>query len=259
MADLVEKAKWVFAKTMPHNPHWYTLRKGWDNDEDFVKLVLFIREYGYEEYYGGWPYTCLNINNMKYWTMGDTIPGTRLINRKIISGSHGYDLIAFEYDNLFVSPEDLQENEQVMAQIPDDPYQSILDIGCGTGLFLDYRESNNYLGIDPSNKMLNVFRKKHPFNDCLEAKFEDFYGQGYDLIVSLFGAASYVEPWALERIPDMLNEGGRYYLMFYKPDYHPLTYQKTNVTVDHFNGDAISILSGVQSEIGNFLVKTGQK
>ena len=80
--DLLLAQQWIFAKTMPDNPHWYTLRKRWQRDEDFAWTVETIRRYGYEEIYEGWPYTVLNIDDMKYWTMGAPVEETILINRK---------------------------------------------------------------------------------------------------------------------------------------------------------------------------------
>ena len=82
----IESHKWRFAKTMPENPHYYTLRNDWD-DTDFVDFVLYIRENGYVEKFNGQSYTYLNINGYKYWTMGYPInygngdPCTILINR----------------------------------------------------------------------------------------------------------------------------------------------------------------------------------
>ena len=65
----IESHRRRFAKTMPENPHSYTLRKDWI-DKDFVDFVLFIRENGYTEKFNGQSYTYLNINGYKYWTMG---------------------------------------------------------------------------------------------------------------------------------------------------------------------------------------------
>jgi len=77
--------QWIFARTMPENPHWYTLRKGWERNEDFAWTVETIRRYGYEEIYEGRSYTVLNINGMKYWTMGAPVAETILINRKYLT------------------------------------------------------------------------------------------------------------------------------------------------------------------------------
>ena len=76
--------RWIFAKTMPEHPHWYTLRKEWESDEEFVDIVKAIREYGYQEKFYSKYYTCLNVENMKYWTMGAPVNETILINRAYI-------------------------------------------------------------------------------------------------------------------------------------------------------------------------------
>lgn len=70
---LISENNWIFAKSMPRNPHWYTLRRAWLKDEDFTWMVRAIRQYGYTEYFGGRPYTLLNVGGFKYWTMGDPI------------------------------------------------------------------------------------------------------------------------------------------------------------------------------------------
>ena len=74
-------AAFKFAKTMPQNPHWYTLRKTWVDQEMFDKVVQFIRDTGTAEMYGGRSYICFYSGGFKYWTMGAPIPATILINR----------------------------------------------------------------------------------------------------------------------------------------------------------------------------------
>ncbi len=83
---LLTSHEWVFAKTMPDNPHEYTLRKRWENDEDFVYAVLAIRRFGRVEW---WPdmergraYVALDLGGYHYWTMGAPVAQTILINRK---------------------------------------------------------------------------------------------------------------------------------------------------------------------------------
>ena len=45
--------KWIFAKTYAaFCPHEYTLRKDWENDDEYRFLVNFIWRYGLEAYYG---------------------------------------------------------------------------------------------------------------------------------------------------------------------------------------------------------------
>jgi hypothetical protein len=85
ISELLFHQHWVFAKTMPKHPHWYTLRKNWNNDSDFDKVVDFIRQNGRIEYFLGKPYTVLDIEDMKYWTMGAAVIDTILINKAKIS------------------------------------------------------------------------------------------------------------------------------------------------------------------------------
>jgi hypothetical protein len=83
--SLLEKMPYKFAKTMPQNPHYYTLRKTWPDDELFDAVVIYIREYGQSEYWGTgrWKkkYQYFYWKGFKYWTMGSPINETILINR----------------------------------------------------------------------------------------------------------------------------------------------------------------------------------
>jgi hypothetical protein len=83
---LLTSAPWTFARTMAHNPHHYTLRNRWENADDFVLVVEFIRRYGDVERFPdpatGWPYIVLRLGEYKYWSMGEEIDQTTLINRK---------------------------------------------------------------------------------------------------------------------------------------------------------------------------------
>lgn len=251
-------AHWIFAKTMPDNPHWYTLRREWLHDDDFIETVQFIRRHGYQEIYGGRPYTMLNVNDYKYWTMGAPLHETILINRKLHNDPSDYDLIAGLYDNAFSDPESLHENRTVMDMLLPVP-PGILDVGCGTGLLLDYCQPENYTGIDPSRQMLNLLKRKHPAyaKSVIQTRLEDFVGTRYNLIVALFGSASYIELAALQDIPRRLNPGGRFFLMLFKSTYNPVTYQRTGVSCKHFTHDPAD-LPGTITEFNNFMIVDGR-
>ena len=64
-------------------PHAYTLRRTWDNDEDFIWCVEYIRRVGYEERFIGRVWTYLDVRELQYWTMGSPVPETTLINRAV--------------------------------------------------------------------------------------------------------------------------------------------------------------------------------
>ena len=71
---------WTFAKTMPQWPHEYTVRQG-PEDTEFEAAALLIRENGYKERWGSYNHTYFNVDGWKYWTMGNPLPVTKIINR----------------------------------------------------------------------------------------------------------------------------------------------------------------------------------
>jgi hypothetical protein len=79
--DFAERSKWVFAKTMPDNPHEYVLRRSCADEQEFEAAVRFIREHGYRAKFGGRYYTYYALDGWKFWTMGWPVEQTILINR----------------------------------------------------------------------------------------------------------------------------------------------------------------------------------
>ena len=79
--DILERNKWIFAKTMPETPHFYTLRRTWRDEKEFESIVEYIREHGVKEKFEGKEYIYLHLGDFKYWTMGEAAKDTILINR----------------------------------------------------------------------------------------------------------------------------------------------------------------------------------
>ena len=145
-----------------------------------------------------------------------------------------YDDIADKYDELFLDEDSLSENTEVGEMLLP-LVGSVLDIGCGTGLLTEIVNVSpkDYMGIDPSKKMLDVFKRKHPaFNyvvcSCYDGRVVDC-GR-FDNVVSLFGSASYLSNGALR---ELSRYYGHLFLMFYKEGYHPVTYEKCKVDFQH--------------------------
>ena len=82
ITQILESKAYRFAKTMPEIPHFYTLKREWDNLKEFEKAVSYIRKNGQKELWkDGEHYTYLYVNGWKYWTMGSPVSETILINR----------------------------------------------------------------------------------------------------------------------------------------------------------------------------------
>lgn len=77
----IAKNQWTFARSMPRQPHEYLLRKKATEEKLFVLFVLYIREFGYDQKYGSMNIRYADFGSCRYWTMGDLLEGTILINR----------------------------------------------------------------------------------------------------------------------------------------------------------------------------------
>jgi hypothetical protein len=91
----VAKARWQFATTMPQWPHEYTVR-AWrqDLEREFFEFAALIRRDGVVK---PWPrdsatprhrLTYLELDGWEYWTMGEPIPETTVINRARVTQSN---------------------------------------------------------------------------------------------------------------------------------------------------------------------------
>jgi hypothetical protein len=87
--ELIRSVPWRFARTMPHMPHEYTLRKQARErglESEFESAVQLIREECYRQRYGSKTYTYYDVEDdegtgWQYWTMGAPYKRTILINR----------------------------------------------------------------------------------------------------------------------------------------------------------------------------------
>lgn len=171
-----------------------------------------------------------------------------------------YDDIAVKYDTLFCDKTSYAENREVGEMLP--PLNgSVLDIGCGTGLLTEIVaiEPSRYKGIDPSKGMLEQFVKKHPeYESCLiNAPFDgrNLNCKKFDNIIALFGSPSYLPYIAVMAIA---NSKANKFLMFYKEEYHPVTYEKCDVEFKHYyySKKSLSMLFGNEhvKEYHNYLI-----
>jgi hypothetical protein len=85
LAGVVAANRWTYAKTMPQCPHEYIVRKNVADDTVFCRFVMTIRRHGNDEPYFSKTHRYLDLGGFKYWTMGDWLPTTIIINRARIT------------------------------------------------------------------------------------------------------------------------------------------------------------------------------
>jgi len=81
LREFVNSVKWTFAKTYAETwPHEYIVRDRVD-DGLFVDLVNHIRAHGYEARFYRKPITYFEEDGLVYWTMGEPVEVTTIVNR----------------------------------------------------------------------------------------------------------------------------------------------------------------------------------
>jgi len=81
--EFIGKQRFRRAVTAQRNRHEYIVRYKTvvGTDEEFVKAVLFIRQKGFKIVFWGQEYIVYCLNNHLYWTMGNAIEETTILNR----------------------------------------------------------------------------------------------------------------------------------------------------------------------------------
>jgi SAM-dependent methyltransferase len=138
-----------------------------------------------------------------------------------------YDGLAQKYDSYHRDPKSLAENRWVASVLkrflPADGL--VVDLGCGTGLLLELHAlaPERYLGVDLSDGMLALARRKNPAHAFVLGDMRAVAGLpdgSASAVVSLFGSASYCELEPVRReVERVLAPGGRYWLMYCGPGY----------------------------------------
>ena len=81
--DYFNKQTWTFAKTYADRaPHEYIVReKAAGEDQEFADAVVYIREHGFPMRFWGTEYIYIYLDGRFYWTMGEPVEETIIINR----------------------------------------------------------------------------------------------------------------------------------------------------------------------------------
>ena len=141
---------------------------------------------------------------------------------RVVSAEHAYDRLAESYDAAYSSPLARAENTLAFGVIRRAGCDRgrILDMGCGTGLFLEQKPvaPERYVGVDISSGMLSVARHKFPRHTFLQADMSDLSAlpdRSFDSVVSLFASFAYaMQPErVVVEIKRLLAPGGRFLVM----------------------------------------------
>jgi len=87
LRKFIKSSQWTFAKTMPDWPHEYIVRERVDRVL-FEALVRHIRQHGFEGHFYQRVLTYFAEDGLLYWTMGEPIEETIIINRCKEEGSY---------------------------------------------------------------------------------------------------------------------------------------------------------------------------
>jgi hypothetical protein len=87
LREFIKSSQWTFAKTMPEWPHEYIVRERVDKVL-FEALVRHIRQYGFEGRFYQRTLIYFAEDGLLYWTMGEPIEETTIINRCKEEGSY---------------------------------------------------------------------------------------------------------------------------------------------------------------------------
>jgi hypothetical protein len=80
----LEGADYIYAKTMPQCPHYYTLRAKWTNKEvGFDDAVTALKFYSVPDRWENRKVMYFKTNTHRYWVMSERVEDVILINRAV--------------------------------------------------------------------------------------------------------------------------------------------------------------------------------
>lgn len=138
-----------------------------------------------------------------------------------------YDGLADGYDAHFQDAVSIAENEAIFHWINGILSGKVCDIGCGTGLALEYLNipPDQYIGVDISSGMLDRAQRKFPDHRFVRADIQEttpLEEHRFNSVLMAFGTMSYCNAPAtvIDAVKRMLAPGGRFFIMLCGEPYH---------------------------------------
>ena len=222
------RAKHQFAHTLAATPHYYTAAmKHWRSQDAFDEMASVMkRQFREQERFRGTWYSRLRLNGYKHWFSSWPGYDRILVNRAPIEYVDSYLPHVPAYEAAFSTEEDAQEHEALFRGLGIETGYRVLDIGCGTGLLVDWNwkvmQPELYTGVDLILSMLAMFREKHPdYRDRLiRTSFEDFWTPyKFDKIVAMNGVGSHFSDpaYVVAKCAWLLKPGGEAIISYHRP------------------------------------------
>jgi SAM-dependent methyltransferase len=217
---LLSAERWTWAKTMPGVPHEYIVRgRCRMSDDQFEAVVRLQRSTGTPEVWGRYHFPYLFVDGYKYWTMGDPVPDTVILNRQKVFSE--FDTLDEEVLFRRAVCEGLTPRLAAWYQ-----GENVWDVGCGDGRLLDLLAlpAGRYRGCDPSQKAVDRFKSVHPeyASRVTVRAFEECYhswAHTDDAVLALYGSPNYL---MLPYLKMLAASSRPLFLMFYHEGYIPI-------------------------------------
>ena len=226
VAGALDAARFVFAKTLAWNPHWYTVRNGWPAPAAFERAVRVV-DGGRAELFRGHTYRVQDFNGYAYWTMGKGARESKLINRRRSWYPTAFDEVAGEWADGTregaMAVERAAVREVLRPAIENVERAAgrrarVLDVGCCTGTLLDafgtvsaphLIDPTGYCGVDASQTALIALAASHPAYArgvlrCGTADLWPVVGR-YDVLTSILSPTAWLRPSHLERLAERVD------------------------------------------------------
>jgi hypothetical protein len=207
MALMAHANKWTFAKTMPDTPHYWVLRKNWIGD--FAEFVIATRTMGQIIKFGRTNYNILNMNEHRYWAMGERHrpPGVEyLLNRAVRLRYEPEPEPWFDASSSWWS----EPVERAVINEMNPNMARVLDVG-GTCLNVARIVEGGYRAIGTPQDMARVMAE-HPTARILHTEVEQFVPtdpEPFDLAIAGFGAGDYLTYRDIKRMQYMTRPEGK--------------------------------------------------
>jgi SAM-dependent methyltransferase len=115
-----------------------------------------------------------------------------MLARNIMSSKYSYRYLSLIYDECKST---FWEDYKLKLKPYLNSDSTVLDLGCGTGLAIDYLQipTENYFGIDLSKEMLEIAQEKNPKHDFkLESITKLNLNKSFDVIIMVFDTLNHL-------------------------------------------------------------------